>query len=54
VPSKFAGSEIRVQIFAYFGVILGLMAIDSFNPSLPMMQRDLSVSQSAMKNLIVF
>lgn len=51
---KFAGSEIRALLFAYFSVILGLMAIDFFNPSLPMMQKDLAVSQSAMKNLIVF
>ncbi|MEU4848066.1 MFS transporter [Streptomyces gilvosporeus] len=52
--TRFTRREARVLFFAFFSVVLGLMAVDFFNPSLPAIQEDLSVSQSAMKNLIVF
>lgn len=49
----FTAAEARVLFFAFFSVVIGLMAVDFFNPSLPLIQKDLSVGQSAMKNLIV-
>lgn len=52
--TRFTSDEVRVLFFAFFSVVIGLMAVDFFNPSLPLIQRDLSVSQSSMKNLIVF
>ncbi|MEU8030369.1 MFS transporter [Streptomyces sp. NPDC049099] len=52
--ARFTPAEARVLFFAFFSVVIGLMAVDFFNPSLPLIQKDLSVGQSAMKNLIVF
>ncbi|WP_260639549.1 MFS transporter [Streptomyces angustmyceticus] len=52
--AKFTGKEVRVLFFAFFSVVMGLMAVDFFNPSLPAIQKDLSVGQGTMKNLIVF
>lgn len=52
--SVFTRREARVLFFSFFSVVIGLMAVDFFNPSLPAIQEDLSVGQGAMKNLIVF
>ncbi|MFH8790723.1 MFS transporter [Streptomyces roseoverticillatus] len=52
--SKFTSNEVRVLFFAFFSVVIGLMAVDFFNPSLPTIQKDLDVGQGTMKNLIVF
>ncbi|PSJ26449.1 hypothetical protein B7P34_22885 [Streptosporangium nondiastaticum] len=51
---KFTSNEVRVLFFAFFSVVIGLMAVDFFNPSLPAIQKDLAVGQGTMKNLIVF
>ncbi|MFE7316202.1 MFS transporter [Streptomyces sp. NPDC057555] len=51
--AKFTSNELRVLFFAFFSVVIGLMAVDFFNPSLPLIQKDLSVSQGTIKNLIV-
>ncbi|MFE7115852.1 MFS transporter [Streptomyces sp. NPDC057654] len=52
--AKFTSNEVRVLCFAFFSVVIGLMAVDFFNPSLPTIQKDLDVGQGTMKNLIVF
>ncbi|PHM28539.1 MFS transporter [Xenorhabdus innexi] len=46
-------SERRTILFSCFLLIIGLMAIDFFNPSLPFILKEFNSSQESIKNLIV-
>ncbi|WP_426577218.1 MFS transporter [Xenorhabdus stockiae] len=46
-------NEQKTILFSCFLLVIGLMAVDFFNPSLPFILKELNTSQESIKNLIV-